>query len=83
MNKQPVKWWIAALVLVGAMASCRTLPDADTLPDTARKTNPTIEHARGPMSKGQTSALLQRRWASATTDLKQLAVLEEQATGLP
>lgn len=83
MNKS-IKWWIAGLALVGAMASCRTLPDADKLPETANKTNPTVENARGgTLSKGQTSALLQRRWANATADLKQLAVLEEQATGLP
>ncbi len=83
MNKR-IKWWIAGLALFGAMASCRTLPDADKLPATANKTNPTVENARGgTMSKGQTSALLQRRWANATADLKQLAVLEEQATGLP
>ena len=83
MNKR-IKWWIAGLALFGAMASCRTLPDADKLPETANKTNPTVENARGgTMSKVQTSALLQRRWANATADLKQLAVLEEQATGLP
>lgn len=82
--KKSIKWWIAGLALVGAMASCRTLPDADKLPETASKTNPTVENARGAtLSKGQTSALLQRRWANATADLKQLAVLEEQATGLP
>ncbi|MGJ9418791.1 cardiolipin synthase [Massilia sp. CMS3.1] len=83
MNKRRITWWIAVLGLIGVMASCRTLPDADKLPETAKKTNPTIEHARGTLSKGQTSALLQRRWANATADLKQLAVLEEQATGLP
>ncbi|MFC5511347.1 cardiolipin synthase [Massilia jejuensis] len=82
--KKSIKWWIAGLALVGAMASCRTLPDADKLPETTSKTNPTVENARGAtLSKGQTSALLQRRWANATADLKQLAVLEEQATGLP
>ena len=83
MNKQRIQWCLAALALIGAMASCRTLPDADTLPDKPLKTNPTVENARGTLSKGQTSALLQRRWANATGDLKALAVLEEQATGVP
>jgi len=83
MNKQRIKWCLAALALIGVMASCRTLPDANTLPDTPLRTNPTVENARGTLSKGQTSALLQRRWANATGDLKALAVLEEQATGVP
>ena len=83
MNKQRITWWLASLLLVGAMASCRTLPDADKLPDTPQKANPTVETAKGTLQKAQTAQLLQRRWANATGDLKQLAVLEEQATGLP
>jgi cardiolipin synthase len=83
MNKTRLQWWLAALALAGVMASCRTLPDAQRLPDTPVKTNPTVETARGTLQKAQAAQLLQRRWANATTDLKQLAVLEEQATGLP
>jgi cardiolipin synthase len=83
MNKQRMTWWFAALALIGVIASCRTLPDADKLPDTPHKANPTVETARGTLQKQQAAQLLQRRWANATGDLKQLAVLEEQATGLP
>lgn len=83
MSKQRIKWWFAALALIGVMASCRTLPDADKLPETPLKNNPTVENAKGTLSRQQTAALLQRRWANATADLKQLAVLEEQATGVP
>ena len=83
MNKQRLQWWLAALALVGVMASCRTLPDADKLPDTPHKSNPTVATAKGTLQKQQAAQLLQRRWANATSDLKQLAVLEEQATGLP
>lgn len=83
MNKQRITCWLASLLLVGVMASCRTLPDADKLPDTPQKANPTVETAKGTLQKAQTAQLLQRRWANATGDLKQLAVLEEQATGLP
>jgi len=83
MNKNRLQWWLAALALAGVMASCRTLPDAERLPDTPVKANPTVETARGTLQKAQAAQLLQRRWANATTDLKQLAVLEEQATGLP
>jgi cardiolipin synthase len=77
MNKKRLQWWLAALALAGVMASCRTLPDAERLPDTPVKANPTVETARGTLQKGQAAQLLQRRWANATTDLKQLAVLEE------
>jgi cardiolipin synthase len=83
MNKQRIVWWFAALALVGVIASCRTLPDAAKLPDTPQRANPTVETARGTLQRQQTAQLLQRRWANATGDLKQLAVLEEQATGLP
>jgi cardiolipin synthase len=83
MNKQRITWWFAALALMGVVASCHTLPDADKLPDTPQKANPTVETAKGTLQKQQAAQLLQRRWANATGDLKQLAVLEEQATGLP
>lgn len=83
MNTQRIKWSLVSLLLLGLMASCRTLPDADRLPDTPQKANPTVETAKGTLKKQQTAQLLQRRWANATGDLKQLAVLEEQATGLP
>lgn len=83
MNKQRITSWLAALALVGVVASCRSLPHVDQLPDTPGKANPTVSTARGTMPKGQASALLQRRWANATADLKSLAVLEEQATGVP
>jgi cardiolipin synthase len=83
MNKKRLTWCFAALALIGVIASCRTLPDADKLPDTPHKATPTVETAKGTLQKQQTAQLLQRRWANATGDLKQLAVLEEQATGLP
>jgi cardiolipin synthase len=83
MNKNRIRYWLAALALLGVVASCRTLPNVDQLPDTPANANPTVSTARGTLPKGQASALLQRRWANATTDLKSLAVLEEQATGVP
>ncbi|MFC5459186.1 cardiolipin synthase [Massilia niabensis] len=83
MNKNRITCWLAALAIVGVIASCRTLPDVEQLPDSPAKANPTVSTARGTMPNGQASALLQRRWANATADLKALAVLEEQATGVP
>jgi cardiolipin synthase len=76
--------WLALLVFGCALASCKTLPDASTLPDQASaKASPTIDGSKGQLSNKQASALASRRWASAGPDLKLLAVLEEQATGVP
>ncbi|QNA88549.1 cardiolipin synthase [Massilia sp. Dwa41.01b] len=83
MNKNRLHTWLAALLLLCTVAACRTLPDAGTLPDTPAKANPTVATARGTLPKAQAAQLLARRWANATPDLKGLAVLEEQATGIP
>ena len=83
MNKKRLTFWLAALALVGVVASCRTLPDAERLPDTPAKASPTVTTARGTLPQGKASNLLTRRWANASSDLKSLAVLEEQATGVP
>ena len=84
MNKQRLSIWGAVLAFLCAVASCKTLPDVETLPDTPpAKAAPTVETARGTLSQKQTAQLLARRWANATPDLKQLALLEEQATGVP
>ena len=83
MNKQRMKYLLAALALLGAVASCRTLPEAERLPDTPAKAAPTVTTARGTLPQAQASNLLAKRWANATKDLKALAVLEEQATGVP
>jgi len=83
MNKYRLSAWVAFLVFVCAVASCKTLPDANHLPDQPAKATPTIATPRGALDKKKAAALLARRWANATPDLKQLAVLEEQATGVP
>jgi cardiolipin synthase len=73
---------VAALALLGALISCKTLPEVDAN-NASLKATPTISTAKGKMGAKQASALLTRRWASATPDLKMLAALEEQATGVP
>jgi hypothetical protein len=40
-------------------------------------------HRQGALAPKQASALVSKRWANASGDLKNLAVLEEQATGVP
>ncbi|GAB3416053.1 cardiolipin synthase [Massilia agilis] len=75
--------WLATLMLGLVAISCKTLPDASALPEQARKASPTIATPDGNMPPRQAAQLLERRWANAGTDLKLLAVLEEQATGVP
>lgn len=71
------------LAFVSLCASCKTLPDAARLPDTPAKATPTVATPNGKLPAHQTAQLLARRWANATPDLKPLAQLEEQATGVP
>jgi len=73
---------LAAVVLLFVVASCKTLPEVDTVPVPAKAT-PTIETQRGQLAPKQASALASRRWAAASVDLKALAAAEEQATGVP
>jgi cardiolipin synthase len=76
--------WLAVLACSCMMASCRTLPSVGSLPnDVPAKAGPTIATAKGKLPPQQASQLIGRRWANATQDMKALALLEEQATGLP
>lgn len=74
---------IAALALGLALllSACATLPDVD--PASSGKTMPTVATAKGPLQTKQAAALLARRWARATPDMKALAIQEEAATGVP
>jgi len=83
MNKKRVAAWIAVLALVGVVASCKSLPGADTMTGGAPQAVPTVATQKGELKEQQASALLKRRWARASPDLKALAVLEEQATSVP
>ncbi|MDL2354388.1 MAG: cardiolipin synthase [Pseudomonadota bacterium] len=70
--------------LMVAMAACASLPEV--VPNSApvaAKLNPTVATANGALRAKQAAALLERRWARATPDMKALAVLEEAATGVP
>lgn len=87
MSKKAWIVWIAVVGLAGVLASCVALPEVGG--DTAAAMSatpgatPTIRGARGPIQTPQAKALLARRWARATPDMKALAVLEEAATGVP
>lgn len=81
MNFPRLQAWLAALGMALVLVSCKSLPEVD--PGAPAKAAPTIANARGELVPKQVSALVSKRWANASTDLKNLAVLEEQATGMP
>jgi cardiolipin synthase len=84
MKTPRLQWWLAVLALCSVVASCKTLPDVPPNADPPpAKANPTVATADGKLQPQQAAQLLSKRWAKATPDLKPLAVLEEQATGVP
>ncbi|MCC2972220.1 cardiolipin synthase [Massilia sp. IC2-476] len=83
MNNKRPSTFLACLAFLCVVASCKSLPDAETLPDSPTKAVPAVATPRGMLQPKQASQLLAKRWANASPDLKQLAVLEEQATGAP
>jgi cardiolipin synthase len=72
---------LAVLAFGCALASCRTLPDVE--PEAPAKATPTIATPNGTLPPQKASALVTRRWSTSGTDLKALAAVEEQATGVP
>jgi len=81
MSLTRLQAWLTALCLGLALVSCKTLPDVD--PAAPTKATPTVAGAKGALPSKQVSALVSKRWANASSDLKNLALLEEQATGVP
>jgi len=73
--------WLLVLCLSCGVVACKSLPDVD--PVAPARATPTIETPRGTLPPKQAAALVARRWANASSDLKALAALEEQATGVP
>ena len=83
MIKQRFAAWCAIAALACAVTACKSLPDASTMTGGPDQSTPTVTTQHGELKQKQAAALLKRRWARASTDLKALAVLEEQATGVP
>ncbi|PWF55763.1 cardiolipin synthase [Massilia glaciei] len=82
MSTSRLYGWLAIVTMSIALASCASLPEvgADA---PARGQVPAVAGAQGKMPSKQAKALLARRWAKATPDMKALALLEEAATGVP
>jgi cardiolipin synthase len=81
MNFPRLPSWLAALSVFLLLSACKSLPEVD--PAAPAKAAPTVATTKGTLAPKQASALVAKRWANASTDLKNLAVLEEQATGVP
>jgi cardiolipin synthase len=74
--------WIILLSLATTVAACASLPAVDAS-NGAAKANPVVAAPNGMLQSKKAGALLAKRWARATPDMKALAVLEEAATGVP
>jgi cardiolipin synthase len=72
---------VLAVATCCAVVSCKSLPEVER--EAPVRATPTIATTRGTLAPQQASALVARRWANASTDLKSLAALEEEATGVP
>jgi cardiolipin synthase len=81
LRRPPRPAWLLVLCLCCGIVACKSLPEVD--PAAPARATPTIETTRGTLPPKQASALVARRWANASNDLKTLAALEEQATGVP
>jgi cardiolipin synthase len=84
MKHSTARHWIAALLMGWTMAACAQLPavDADKTKAVAADA-PVIKSANGALPENRANALLKKRWAKNTLDLKAQAALEDAATGVP
>ena len=84
MRKTSHGKWLAFATMALALASCASLPEVGgNMAAAANKASPTVATPKGVLQAKQAAALLARRWARATPDMKALAILEEAATGVP
>ncbi|HEY1149401.1 MAG TPA: phospholipase D-like domain-containing protein [Pseudoduganella sp.] len=84
MRHGKAKTWLAMFLMGWTLFACASLPEVD--PSQAKasaKPVPVVQAAGGKLPAQTTEALLQKRWAKSTLDLKSQAALEEAATGVP
>jgi len=84
MKHSTARHWIAAILMGWTMVACAQLPAVD--PDKAKAIAadaPVIKSANGVLPESRANALLKKRWARNTLDLKAQAALEDAATGVP
>jgi cardiolipin synthase len=84
MKSARIAWSIGLASLVCSVASCTGLPELGDMSETLNaKDSPSVATTHGMLQGKKATALLARRWARATPDMKALATLEEAATGAP
>jgi cardiolipin synthase len=74
--------WLLLATLVWSAVSCASLPEVGDNTQAA-KAAANLAAPKGMLQSKQASALLARRWARASPDMKALALLEDEATGVP
>ncbi|MEV4782550.1 cardiolipin synthase [Burkholderia sp. LMU1-1-1.1] len=69
----------------GLLGACASLPDVAAMGDKLEPAaaTPSVKGKNGDLGAARTRALLAKRWPKGSLDLKQQAVLEEAATGVP
>jgi len=70
------------LFLASSMSGCVAMPHVPDGHATGKET-PTVTGFNGQLPQSTARALLDRRWSHASRDLKAMAALEEEATGVP
>ncbi|UGQ47839.1 cardiolipin synthase [Massilia endophytica] len=84
MKYRSAQHWLAAILMGWTMAACASLPDVDPNKAKVLATDaPLVKSANGVLPPNRAEALLKKRWAKNTLDLKAQATLEEEATGVP
>jgi len=84
MRHGKTQTWLAIFLMGWTLFACASLPEVD--PDKTKakaRATPSVQAADGKLTKQTTEALLKKRWAKSTLDMKAQAALEESATGVP
>ena len=75
---------LSGLLFICALAACATLPDVRNLGSSLTpKETPTVAGSRGVLPDAKAESILARRLRGSRIDAKELAALEEAATGSP
>ncbi len=74
---------LCTLALLSTVGACASMPDMPPAAANGAPGTPSVASVSGILSPKQVSALLERRWRTATPDLASLAALEEAVTGVP
>lgn len=86
MKPSSMRIWLPMFLMCwGLLGACASLPDVAAMGDKLEPAaaTPSVKGKNGDLGAARTKALLAKRWPKGSLDLKQQAVLEEAATGVP